>query len=55
MEVVGVEAAHSVRVLEYTADEESGCVAGELPVVGPEAGAADDVEHAGFVFEVEVY
>ena len=54
LEVVGVEAADAVGVLKGAADEEGGCVAGELSVAGPEAGAADDVEHAGFVFEVEV-
>lgn len=35
------------------ADEESETVAGEFAWAGPEAGAADDVEHAGFVVEVE--
>src|SRR6476469_5822786 len=52
-EAVGVEAADSVGVLEGAADEEGGGLAGESAVTGPEAGAADDVEHAGLVLEVE--
>ena len=43
----------AVAAFEDAADEQGGAVPHDRIVAAPESDRADDVEHAGFVFEVE--